>query len=65
MFKKVNAKVESFLSEPKPNRVVLPVLDRFLNLIATLKDPKMVQKSEHLKDLFLTELGMVYGAGTG
>ena len=41
-------------------RLKLPVLDRFVNLMVTLKDPSAIKKSEYLKNHFLTELGLVY-----
>jgi hypothetical protein len=31
-----------------------------MNLLVTLKDPQAISKSEHLKNHFLTELGLVY-----
>lgn len=58
MFKKISAKFVRVQEPSRPNTIVLPVLDRFLNLLATLKDPSLVKKSEYLKNNFITELGM-------
>jgi hypothetical protein len=61
MFKKVSG--SSVLTKPEPiaNEIVLPVLDRFLTLLATLKNPSLTNESPALRSRFLEELTLAYG----
>ena len=61
MFKKVSG--SSILTKPAPlaNEIVLPVLDRFLTLLATLKRPSLTSESPALRSRFLEELTLAYG----
>lgn len=61
MFTKVNSKPLVSLSEPIENEIILPVLDRFMTLLATLKDPSLVKNSSNLRSRFLEELTLIYG----
>lgn len=61
MFKKVTASEVVTKPEPVSNQIVLPVLDRFLTLLATLKNPSLAVESPALRSRFLEELTLAFG----